>query len=194
MSKASASSAGFQPAVSLGFQPAGAGLWLERSKNRAFADWKSAIQQLGNLRYFSGNWRLVLGFFLVLVASMLLLFSGCSVGPNYKRPTIDSPAAFRGDSSPTNKSIGDLDWWNVYQDATLQALVREAFTNNYDLRIALTRMEQASALAMQARSQFVPSVDYNGTVSRGRNVEFGSAFPNNARTVNSASATLNAFC
>src|ERR1043166_816767 len=112
---------------------------------------------------FIGIWSLGFGVYLVLGAWLLVLFSGCSVGPNYKRPTIDSPAAFRGDSSPTNKSIGDLDWWNVYQDATLQALVREAFTNNYDLGIALTRMEQASALAMQARSQFVPSVDYNGT-------------------------------
>ena len=46
---------------------------------------------------------------------------------------------------------------------------------------------------MQARSQFVPSVSYNGAVSRGRNDVFGSGFPNNAATVNSAIATLNAF-
>src|SRR5678816_1356471 len=66
----------------------------------------------------------------------LLLLAGCAVGPNYKRPAIDSPSLFRGDPSPTNNSFADLDWWRVYQDATLQALVREAFTNNYDLRIA----------------------------------------------------------
>src|SRR5947208_4127474 len=99
----------------------------------------------------------------------------------------------RGDSAPTNPSFADLDWWQVHEDATLQALVREAFTNNHDLRIALTRVEQARALAMQARSQFVPNVNYNGTVSRGRNEVLGSAFPNNASTLSSASATLNAF-
>jgi multidrug efflux system outer membrane protein len=75
----------------------------------------------------------------------------------------------------------------------LQALIREAFTNNYDLRIAMTRVEQARAVAAQARSQFVPSVNYNGAVSRGRNDLFGSAYPNNGATVSSAVATLNAF-
>ena len=122
-----------------------------------------------------------------------MLFVGCSVGPNYKRPLIESPAIFRGERAPTNSSFADLDWWQIYQDTNLQALVREAFTNNYDLRIAVTRVEQARALAMQARSQFVPNVDYNGTVSRGRNEVLGSAFPNNASTLSSASATLNAF-
>jgi multidrug efflux system outer membrane protein len=86
----------------------------------------------------------------------------------------------------------ELSWWQVYQDATLQALVREAFTNNYDLRITLARVEQARAVAMQARSQFVPSVSYNGNVSRGRNDFLGSPFPNGGATVNSAAATLNA--
>jgi len=46
---------------------------------------------------------------------------------------------------------------------------------------------------MEARAQFVPSLDYGGTVSRGRNDFVGSAFPNNATTGNSAVATLNAF-
>src|SRR6185369_2884430 len=91
------------------------------------------------------------------------------------------------------ESFAELEWWNVYRDTNLQALVREAFTNNYDLRIAVTRVEQAHALAMQARSQFVPGVNYDGSVSRGRNVVFGSAFPNNAGTVSSAAVTLNAF-
>ncbi len=127
---------------------------------------------------------------------MLALFyawlSGCAVGPNYKRPKVDSPAVFRDDNAATNSSFADLDWWQVYRDDTLQALVREALTNNFDLRIAVTRVEQARAVAMQARSQFVPNVGYSGVVSRGRNDLFGSAFPNNAAVVNSASTTLNA--
>src|SRR5581483_8099793 len=92
-----------------------------------------------------------------------------------------------------NAPYADLAWWEVYKDNTLQGLIREALTNNYDLRIAMARVEQARALAMQARSQFVPSLNYNGTVSRGRNDAFGSGFPNNASTVDSAIATLNAF-
>lgn len=129
----------------------------------------------------------------VLVLGGVIWFVGCAVGPNYKRPVVVSPAVFRGDSAPTNSSFADLDWWQVYEDTTLQALVREALTNNYDLRIAVTRVQQARALAMQARSQFVPNVTYNGSVSRGRNEAFGSPLPNNASTVSSAAATLNAF-
>lgn len=119
--------------------------------------------------------------------------SGCAVGPNYRRPAIDSPVVFRGENPPTNAAPAGLDWWKVYQDPTLQALIQEAFTNNYDLRIAAARVEQARALAEQARSQFVPSVTYGGAVSRGANALFGSAYPNHAATVNSAVATLNAF-
>jgi len=122
-----------------------------------------------------------------------MIFAGCAIGPNYKRPVIDSPAAFRSEIQITNSPYSDLTWWDVYRDDTLQGLIREALTNNYDLRIAMARVEQARALAMQARSQFVPSVTYNGTVSRGRNDVFGSGFPNNGGTVNSAVATLNAF-
>ena len=122
-----------------------------------------------------------------------LFLPGCAVGPNYHRPAIDSPKAFRNDGAPTNSSFADLDWWLVYQDTNLQALIREAFTNNYDLRIAITRVEQAHAVAMQARSQFVPAVNYNGTVSRGRNQAFGSEFPNGGNTASSAVASLNAF-
>lgn len=130
---------------------------------------------------------------LLLVTSGAALLAGCSVGPNYKRPALDMPGTFRGDNPAAYGAFAELAWWQVYQDDALQALVREALTNNYDLRIAAARVEQARAAAMQARSQFVPSVGYGGAVSRGRNDLFGSTFPNNAATVNSAVATLNAF-
>jgi multidrug efflux system outer membrane protein len=75
----------------------------------------------------------------------------------------------------------------------LQSLIREALTNNYDLRIAMSRVEQSRAVAMQARAQFVPSVDYSGTVSQGKNDLFGGIFPNNGVTTGSGVAALNAF-
>jgi multidrug efflux system outer membrane protein len=121
------------------------------------------------------------------------LFAGCAVGPNYKRPPVDSPATFRDDNAATNTSFADLGWWKVYQDNILQALIREALTNNYDLRIAVTRVEQARQVAAQARAQFVPNVGYAGAVSQGRNDLFGSAYPNKGIAVGSAVTTLNAF-
>jgi multidrug efflux system outer membrane protein len=129
---------------------------------------------------------------LAVVAGLIYL-TGCALGPNYKRPPVASPPAFRGDTAPTSVSFADLSWWDVYRDSTLQALIREAFTNNYDLREAMARVEQSRALAMQARSQFVPNVGYGGTASQGKNYEFGGAFPNGGSTGGSAVATLNAF-
>src|SRR5262245_49415586 len=78
-----------------------------------------------------------------------LVLTGCAVGPNYERPSPSSPTSFRGDNAPTNSSFADLDWWHVYQDPTLQNLIREALTNNYDLRVAMARVEQSRAVAMQ---------------------------------------------
>lgn len=123
----------------------------------------------------------------------VLLLSGCAVGPNYKRPSVESPEVFRNRNQSANTPYSDVAWWEVYKDGALRALVWESFTNNYDLRIAMARVEQAEAIAMQARSQFVPSVTYNGTVGRGRNYVAGSGFPNNGSTLNSATVALNAF-
>jgi multidrug efflux system outer membrane protein len=131
--------------------------------------------------------------FRAMAVAGLMILAGCAVGPNYERPSIHSPAAFRFDHATTNVAAPELTWWQLYQDETLQGLIREAFTNNYDLRIAATRVEQARAIAMQARSQFVPSASYGGTVSRGRNELFGSPLPSGGATINSAAATLNAF-
>jgi len=129
--------------------------------------------------------------FVPAVALVLALLAGCAVGPNYKRPTVDSPSTFRSENADTNQT--ELAWWQVYQDPTLQSLIREALTNNYDLRIAVARVEQARAFAMQARSGFFPSATYQGNVSRGRNDVFGSAFPDKGATVSSAVVTMNAF-
>jgi outer membrane protein, multidrug efflux system len=128
-----------------------------------------------------------------LMAPALAVLTGCAVGPNYRRPAVDSPTVFRDDNSATNTSFADLAWWQVYQDNTLRALIREALTNNFDLRIALARVEQARAVAQQARSQFMPSLNYTGSVSRGRNDFLGSVYPDNGAMLSSATTTLNAF-
>lgn len=109
----------------------------------------------------------------------LLTLAGCAVGPNYKRPAVNTPATFRGaagDAASTN-SFADLPWWGVFKDPALQDLVREALTNNFDLRITLTRVDQARALQMQARSQFMPQIGYGGEAARGRNTYLGSPAP-----------------
>jgi multidrug efflux system outer membrane protein len=98
------------------------------------------------------------------------LLAGCAVGPNYQRPAVTVPATFRGETQVATNSLGDLPWWQVFHDDTLQNLIHIALTNNYDLRIALTRVEQARAIAAQARSQFFPRLDYALQAGKGKNV------------------------
>jgi multidrug efflux system outer membrane protein len=100
----------------------------------------------------------------------ILLFAGCAVGPDYKRPPVAQPEGFRGESSTATNSFGELPWWEVFHDEKLQELIRTALTNNYDVRIAAARVEQARALADQARSQLLPQVDYFAGAGKGKNI------------------------
>src|SRR5208283_3995514 len=108
-----------------------------------------------------------------------LTLAGCAVGPNYQRPAVNAPAGFRDATNQVStNSFADLPWWGVFKDPALQDLVRVALTNNYDLRITLTRVDQARALQAQARSQFLPQIQYDGEAARGRNEYLGTVAPN----------------
>ncbi len=100
----------------------------------------------------------------------LILLAGCAIGPNYKRPPTNEPAVFRGEGQASTNSFADLPWWQVFNDEQLQALIRIALTNNYDLRVAFTRVEQARQVVAEARSQFLPQVNYTALAGRGKNV------------------------
>jgi len=125
----------------------------------------SKVRSLPNARTF-GLWTLGIG---------LLILVGCAVGPDYKRPPIDSPETFRGETKTSTNSFANLPWWQVFHDDTLQNLIRTALTNNYDLRIAITRVEQARAMAAEARAGFFPQLDYTANANRGQNVGGGNA-------------------
>jgi multidrug efflux system outer membrane protein len=99
-----------------------------------------------------------------------ILTMGCKVGPNYHRPLVVAPPGFRGAEGATQQaSIADLPWWEVFKDDTLKGLVKTALVNNYDLGIAVTRVEQARQIAAQARSRYYPQFDYNSRLSEGKN-------------------------
>ena len=94
-------------------------------------------------------------WFIVLA---LILLLGCKVGPNYKRPPVTVPGGYRGlapGANETTASLGDEKWWTVFQDEQLQKLIRQALTNNYDVRIAAARvMEAQAALGITRADQF----------------------------------------
>ena len=99
------------------------------------------------------------------IAIALTLLTGCTVGPNYKRPTIAAPDAYRGltpDAAPqTTASIADEKWWTVFEDQQLQALIRKAIVQNYNVRIAAARVLQAQAALGITRADQFPVI-YGG--------------------------------
>lgn len=101
--------------------------------------------------------RLIQSGYLLLI--FLLLLSGCKVGPNYKRPKIDTPSVYRADTqSGQGVSLANEKWWNVFQDPELQQLIRTALADNYDVRIAATRILQAQAALGITRADQFPTV------------------------------------
>ncbi|HZQ48170.1 MAG TPA: efflux transporter outer membrane subunit [Verrucomicrobiae bacterium] len=113
--------------------------------------------------------------FVILPLSLVLLLASCAVGPNYKRPPVNAPADFRSASGHTTNSLAELPWWQMFQDNNLQDLIRTALTNSYDLRIAISRVEQANAILVQNRASFFPQLGYAGTIQRNRNAVGGNA-------------------
>jgi multidrug efflux system outer membrane protein len=88
-------------------------------------------------------------------------FMGCAaVGPNYARPQMPTPPEYRfAQSSTQAESLADAPWFQVFDDPTLQGLIKDAIVNNLDLRIAVARVEEARARAGIARSFLYPQVD-----------------------------------
>ena len=123
----------------------------------------------------------------------LVLFPiGCAVGPNYKRPAVETPASYRFTTNPATNSLGDLPWWEVFQDPVLADLIRATLTSNYDLKQAVARVEQARYAAVAARAPLFPQIGYGGDVGNGRNAAFNTPAALNGATASSAQVNLNA--
>src|SRR6267142_1258678 len=120
---------------------------------------------------------------LLSAAALFLLLLGCAVGPNYQRPELTVPTDYRsGGRAAQQASIADLPWWEVFKDPRLKELVQSALANNYDLRIAVIRIEQSRQIAAQARAQYFPFLNYGVTASDGKNEFVGGVSPNGGQT------------
>ncbi len=124
-------------------------------------------------------------------ATLLLATAGCAVGPNYKRPLVEVPTNFRAEpaSSSTPEAattLGDEQWVEIFEDATLQRLDQEALQNNLDLRIAAQRVLEAQAQVGITRSQQLPSVNGGASYS-------ALQIPSSLAGKNSDGSTANSF-
>lgn len=132
-------------------------------------------------------------FVAATVCGVLLWSEACSVGPNYKRPAANVPASYRGaiaaesranesvappasvvpPTGVTPASLGDEKWWEVFQDKELQGLIRTALKNNYDVRIAATRILQAQAQLGITRADQLPSLSAGANITSIRDAKSG---------------------
>ena len=98
-----------------------------------------------------------------VLLSAALLLSGCTVGPNYKRPVVAVPPTYRGavpdETAQTDTAtLGDQKWRDIFQDEQLRALIRTALQQNYDVRIAASRVLEANAQLGITRADQFPTL------------------------------------
>jgi multidrug efflux system outer membrane protein len=121
---------------------------------------------------------------------LLAVLAGCKVGPNYQRPALDVPGQYRG-TAPALPQQGpptpfaEMKWPEVYKDEILQQLIKEALTNNYNVRIAASAIMQAQANLGITRANQFPSLAGSFAIQNERN----SAYPG-APTFDTAGLSL----
>jgi NodT family efflux transporter outer membrane factor (OMF) lipoprotein len=113
---------------------------------------------------------------IVWTACLLMMTSwltACTLGPDYKRPAVATPAAHRGQEA-TAESLADVPWFDLFRDDTLSALVRAALQQNFDLRIAAERVLQARAAYGIARADRFPTVNVSADLIAARSSQRGA--------------------
>jgi multidrug efflux system outer membrane protein len=105
------------------------------------------------------NKRLTLGLV------VLVFIAGCRVGPNYKQPKYDLGKNYRNAAKAGTLSFADTSWTYLFKDTVLLGLIRKGLENNFDLKIAFERVNQARAVFKQARADLWPNLGLSGTVA-----------------------------
>ena len=119
---------------------------------------------------------------LVLLLSITLIAAGCALGPRYQRPDVPVPDTFRGaPAGASPDSLADLQWSALFDDPALTALVTTALQQNFDLRIAAERVQQARAVYRIQRSERFPAIGGSaGVVTSGASREGATPIPDGA--------------
>ena len=113
------------------------------------------------------------------ISMATLVLTSCTVGPNYRRPSVQVPQTFHAPQPLPDAeaaSFADLPWWRVFRDEELQRLIKTALDQNYDLRDAVARVETEQAKLGITRSDQFPQVSASGDVNLTRLSRNGS-FP-----------------
>ncbi|PWV46187.1 efflux transporter outer membrane subunit [Chitinophaga sp. S165] len=114
---------------------------------------------------------MTLKYIRILIVSFFIVagFAACRVGRNYERPVVALPAQYSdtavAGNTAADSSIATIEWKQFFADTTLQGLIGRALSGNYDLQLALKRIETAQAYLKQAKLGWLPAVDLQATAS-----------------------------
>ncbi|MBV8031388.1 MAG: efflux transporter outer membrane subunit, partial [Betaproteobacteria bacterium] len=129
--------------------------------------------------------------------ALLLLLSGCAVGPDYKRPDTPPAPAFK-ETPPAWKNaepgdaLGKGRWWEMFGDPELSALVEKIEGANFSLAAAEAQFRQAQAAVAIARAPLLPSIDFSGSAVRNRSPSGVIGGTTAGRTVTTRAASFSA--
>jgi multidrug efflux system outer membrane protein len=107
--------------------------------------------------------------------AVVLLLTGCTVGPDWRQPAVETPPAWRIEYAQAAE-LANARWWQSFGDPVLDQLVDESLRQNRDLVQAAARVDRFLGALRTTRSQLYPQVGYSGAVSRNRASENTLAF------------------
>jgi multidrug efflux system outer membrane protein len=140
----------------------------------------------------------------IAALALVGVVTGCSLGPNYKRPNVTAPAVYRGQTAEESAdthgsadqaaaaapgSFGEQKWWTVFDDPTLQDLIRKALADNYDVRVAAARILEAQAQFKITRANQYPQISAGVSIVQEQEPKDSSLFP--AYQINEGALVLN---
>jgi NodT family efflux transporter outer membrane factor (OMF) lipoprotein len=127
----------------------------------------------------------------VLIAALAAVLAGCTVGPDYKKPEIATPASWKSAPEATTPSPWPATaWWNGFQSPALTGYIEQAQRSNYDIAAAAARVAQADARAKIAGAALLPTLDAGADVSRSRLGSNNSSSTRGGRVTTAYSTSL----
>jgi len=117
---------------------------------------------------------------LIGMVTALGLMTGCLMGPKYQRPAVNVPQEYRAPApqqAAQASSLGNEQWWQVYQDPVLTQLIHTAIAQNYDVRIAAARVLEAQAQVGITRADQLPSANVGADIFSQQNARVTNLFP-----------------
>ena len=103
-----------------------------------------------------------------LSVGLALALAGCSLGPAYKAPALEIPAAYRATRASAAAAWPSETWWRGFNSPELDELIDAARTNNFDIQAAIARVRQADAQVRIAGSPQLPAISADGSASWSR--------------------------